>query len=118
MLVMAAVSAQPLPLIQAGASAVLVVVLQHPKTGGERILNALIGGGVALIISQILFPPSPVSLLRDAGREALSSIAEGLRASVRVLRWPRCGYRNRFGIPAREETGSTADLGTARETSG
>jgi uncharacterized membrane protein YgaE (UPF0421/DUF939 family) len=85
MLAMAAMWTQALPLIQAGVSAVLIVSPQSPESGGERILDALVGGGVALFISQILLLPSPVSLLKDAGRKALNSIAEGLRAHMRSM---------------------------------
>lgn len=118
MLAMAAASTQPLPLIQAGASAVLVVTLQSPETGGERDLDALVGGVVALFISQILLPLSPVSLLKDAGREALSTIAEGLRASARALSDSDAAAAATALECLREEgLGSTADLGAAREAS-
>lgn len=85
MLVMAAVRIGPLPLIQAGSSAVLVVALQSPSSGAGRMLDALIGGAVALLFSQVLFPPSPASILKDAGRQALGSLAEGLRANAQAL---------------------------------
>lgn len=85
MLVMDAVEVSPLPLIQAGSSAVLVVALQSPQSGAERMLDALVGGGGALLVNQILFPPSPVSLLKGAGREVLSALAEGLTASAQAL---------------------------------
>ena len=51
----------------------------------ERMLGALVGALVALFLSQVLFPPSPVSLLKDASRRALGSVAEGLRGSARAL---------------------------------
>ena len=85
MLAMATVMTGPLPLIQAGASAILVVALHNPETGTERLLDALVGGGIALLVSQVLLPPSPVSLLERAGREALGSLAESLRANARAL---------------------------------
>jgi uncharacterized membrane protein YgaE (UPF0421/DUF939 family) len=118
MLAMAAASTQPLPLIQAGASAVLVIALQSPETGSERVVDALIGGGVALFISQVLLPPSPVSLSKDAGREALSSIAEGLRACARALSYNDAAAAEAALQCLREEgLGSTVHLSTARETS-
>jgi uncharacterized membrane protein YgaE (UPF0421/DUF939 family) len=119
MLAMATASTQPLPLIQVGASAVLVVSLQSPEAGSERILDALIGGGVALFISQVLLPPSPVSLLKDAGREALNSIAEGLRASAGALSDDDAAAAATVLEHLREEgLGSVTDLGATRETSG
>jgi uncharacterized membrane protein YgaE (UPF0421/DUF939 family) len=81
MLAAAALVYSPLPLIQAGASAVLVIVLQSPESGSERVLDALVGGSVALLVSQVLFLPSPHSLLAEAGRHTLRSMAEGLRTA-------------------------------------
>lgn len=85
MLAVAALIDAPLPLIQAGASAVIVVALQSPETGGGRILDALVGAGVALLMSQILFVPSPVSLLKDEAGDALASISAGLDACADAL---------------------------------
>ena len=101
MLVMAAVEISPLPLIQAGSSAVLVVALQIPSSGAGRMLDALVGGVVALLFRQILFPPSPVSLLKDAGRRALDSVAFRERPGPRGRR--RRG-RCRDKAPARRES--------------
>jgi uncharacterized membrane protein YgaE (UPF0421/DUF939 family) len=118
MLAMAAMWTQALPLIQAGVSAVLIVSPQSPESGGERILDALVGGGVALFISQILLLPSPVSLLKDAGRKALNSIAEGLRACAHAL-YDGDIAAAEIALECLREEGlsSTADLGATRETS-
>ena len=119
MLVMAAVRIGPLPLIQAGSSAVLVVALQSPSSGAERMLDALVGGAVALVFSQVLFPPSPTSLLKDTDRRALSSATEGLRGSAQAL---ASGDADRAGDALKrvrtKELGSLADLTAAREKSG
>jgi uncharacterized membrane protein YgaE (UPF0421/DUF939 family) len=80
MLAMATASTQPLPLIQAGVSAVPVVALQSPETGSERIVDALVGGGVALLISQVL-PPEPGIALK--GRRP-GSVELDRRGSARV----------------------------------
>ena len=119
MLVMSAVSTQTLPLIQTGASAVLVVALQSPETDSERILDALVGGGVALVVSQLLLPPSPVSLLRAADREALCSIAKSLRASARAHSDGDVVMAETALERLREEgLNSTADFCATREMSG
>jgi uncharacterized membrane protein YgaE (UPF0421/DUF939 family) len=85
MLAAAALLYSPLPLVQAGASAVLVVALQDPGSGGGRVLDALVGGGVALFVSQILFTPSPTSMLAEAARRTLDRLAGELRAIARAL---------------------------------
>ena len=48
---------------QAAASAVLVIALHKAGTGGERAVDALIGGAVALAIGVGLFPVEPLKLL-------------------------------------------------------
>jgi uncharacterized membrane protein YgaE (UPF0421/DUF939 family) len=60
---------------QAAASAILVTTVHRAGTGFERGADALVGGGVALVVGVVLFPAEPVSLLRDAERSALEVIA-------------------------------------------
>ncbi len=64
---------------QAAASAILVVTLQRHGTGGERLIDALVGGAVALILGVGLFPAEPLSLLRDADRSVLRTLAAATR---------------------------------------
>jgi uncharacterized membrane protein YgaE (UPF0421/DUF939 family) len=70
---------------QAAASAILVVTLHEHGTGTERALDALVGGGVALIFGVLLFPPEPVALIRDAERSVLQSLADTLQQTARLL---------------------------------
>ena len=117
MLIMAAVRIGPLPPIQAGSS-VLVVTPQSSSSGAERMLDALVGALVALFSSQVLFPPSPVSLLKDASRRALGSVAEGLRGSARALAGGDAAQgRAALQRLRAEELGTMADLTGAREKS-
>ena len=96
----------------------LVVTLQSPESGVGRVLDALVGGGVALFVSQVLFSPSPVSLLKDSGREALGSIAAGLRASARALSEGDAAAAGAALKYLREEgLNSMSNLAAARETS-
>ena len=68
---------------QAAISAILVVILQPPDSGfsPDRILHALIGGGVALAVSH-LFPVNPERL-----EEVAATLREGgdLEQARRVL---------------------------------
>ena len=71
---------------QAAASAILVVTLHRAGTGSERAVDALIGGGVALVLGVGLFPAHPLKLLRSAEEavlRALSEVLEELRGFVR-----------------------------------
>jgi hypothetical protein len=42
--------------------------LHEHGTGPERVVDAVVGGGVALVFGLLLFPPEPVALVRDAER--------------------------------------------------
>ena len=63
---------------QSAASAILVVALHHHGTGSERLVDALVGGGVALVIGVGLFPAEPLRILRDAEQQVLRSLAGSL----------------------------------------
>ena len=63
---------------QAVASALLVVALHRHGTGAERALDAVVGGGCALLIGVGLFPAEPLGLLRGAERAVLSTLARRL----------------------------------------
>jgi uncharacterized membrane protein YgaE (UPF0421/DUF939 family) len=71
---------------QSAASAILVVALRGHGVGGERALDALIGGAVALIVGVILFPAAPLPLLREAERAVLRSLAAALEQVAALLR--------------------------------
>jgi uncharacterized membrane protein YgaE (UPF0421/DUF939 family) len=73
---------------QAGASAAIVVALGASEAGTERIFDAVIGGAIALVVSQILFPPKPLGIILPARREALNSLRDGLAEMDRALREP------------------------------
>ena len=63
---------------QTASSAVLVIALHHSGTGPERLLDALIGGGVALTMAVILFPAAPLPLIRDATQAVFATLGEAL----------------------------------------
>ncbi len=82
--------------IQAGVGAILTVVAADGQAGVHRLIDAGIGGGVALLFSQVLFTPEPLALLRRAQADALDGIAGGLSLTARAL-----------------ETGDAAEAGRA-----
>jgi len=106
-----------LPLIHAGVAAIIVVATQSPESGGGRLLDGLVGGGVALFVSQILFTPSPVSLLTNAVREVLGAVAGSLRATARALADDDAETAADALRRLRENQDSLSDLADARETS-
>jgi len=73
---------------QAGISAILVVATLQPGSSPSpsRFLDALIGGGVALLIGQVLFPRDPVRAMARAARPVVSDLAVALAATAEALR--------------------------------
>lgn len=74
---------------QAAASAVLVVAVHRHGTGGERAIDVLVGGAVALVIGVGLFPAKPLSVLADAESDVLRTLAAKLGEVVEILRGGR-----------------------------
>lgn len=63
---------------QAAVSAILVLTVRRHGTGAERALDALIGGGIALLVGVIVFPSAPLPRLWAAERALLESLADTL----------------------------------------
>jgi hypothetical protein len=70
---------------QAASSAILTVAVADGQAGPNRLVDALIGAGVALVFTQVLFSPEPVALLRRAEAAALADMADGLELTARAL---------------------------------
>lgn len=71
--------------VQAAVSSILVVALGDQANGVQRLVDALTGAGIALVFSQLLFPPEPLALLRRAETAALDAIADGLTTLVDAI---------------------------------
>jgi uncharacterized membrane protein YgaE (UPF0421/DUF939 family) len=74
-------------LSEAGVSATLVATLQQTTRGfpPARLLDVLVGGAVALVFSQLLFPIHPIKLVRDAAEAVVRELADTLRAIADAL---------------------------------
>jgi len=59
---------------QASVSAILVIALQLPGGVSQRLIEALIGGGIAVVISVLLFPAAPLPLLRGAAKPVFGTL--------------------------------------------
>jgi hypothetical protein len=70
---------------QAAAGAILTVAIANGEAGTQRLVDALIGVGVALVFTQVLFSPEPLALLRRAESVALTDMADALRLAARAL---------------------------------
>jgi uncharacterized membrane protein YgaE (UPF0421/DUF939 family) len=70
---------------QAATGAILTVAVADGQAGPNRLVDALMGAGVALVFTQVLFSPEPVALLRRAEAAALAEMAGGLELTARAL---------------------------------
>jgi hypothetical protein len=73
---------------QAAVSAILVATLQPPTSGisPTRFVDALIGGGVALLIGQVLFPRDPLKAMASAAQPVVTDLSRALDAVADALR--------------------------------
>ena len=85
MIIAAALGGTRIVIAQAAVAAILTVAIASPEAGIERLVDALVGAGVALIFSQLLFSPEPVALVRRAAAAALADMADGLRLTAEAL---------------------------------
>jgi uncharacterized membrane protein YgaE (UPF0421/DUF939 family) len=74
-----------LVIVQAAAGAVLTVASANGQVGMDRVVDALIGAGVALVGSQFLFSPEPVALVRRAEMTALVAMAKAFDLTADAL---------------------------------
>jgi uncharacterized membrane protein YgaE (UPF0421/DUF939 family) len=63
---------------QSVTSAILMIAVAGIATGSERLTDALIGGGVTLVITVILFPAAPLPLIRDAVGQLFAALRDTL----------------------------------------
>jgi uncharacterized membrane protein YgaE (UPF0421/DUF939 family) len=70
----------PLLVTEAAVSAILLVVLEPTSNGlaGSRVIEAIVGGGVALAVSAIAFPPDSVLLVRRSAQGVFSALGTTL----------------------------------------
>lgn len=73
--------------IQAGATAVLIATLSPSIRDLEipRFVDALVGGGVALLVTAVLLPLNPLRVLNRAARPALDLLVAQLDATAGAL---------------------------------
>ncbi|WP_433161033.1 FUSC family protein [Kribbella sp. CA-247076] len=80
-----ALGGTPLVLAQAGSAAILTIATGDSDVGPGRLIDALIGGGIALLFSQVLFTPEPTRLLRRSESRVLLVIADGFDLAATAI---------------------------------
>ena len=112
-----ALGGTPIALAQAATAAILTVVAGDDQIGPDRLIDALIGGGVALLFTQVLFTPEPVRLLRRAEARVLSDIASAFDLTTRAIDENDQGLANRAIDSLRDLRDQLAQLGRAKTAS-
>jgi uncharacterized membrane protein YgaE (UPF0421/DUF939 family) len=82
-----AAGSPPIIRVQAAASAILVVALHQPGSNlaWQRLIDALIGGGIAIVLARFLFPVDPLELVRTQARTVRAHLAEALEDLAAAL---------------------------------
>ena len=77
----------PLLASQAGASAVLVATLQPPDGGFDfdRFVDALVGGGVALLVSSFVLPVNPQRMVHESVEPVIERLVTALERIASAL---------------------------------
>jgi uncharacterized membrane protein YgaE (UPF0421/DUF939 family) len=71
---------------QAGVSAIFVATIERPHgLTPNRFIDALIGGAVALLVSQVLLPRDPVAAVRNAAHALAARLGLALRETAAAL---------------------------------
>lgn len=103
--------------VQAAAGAILTVVVADGDIGLHRLIDALIGAGVALVFSQMLFSPEPITVLRRAQRLALADMADGLEMTAQALEQRIDAPAERATARLRQLRDRLTELGRVRQLS-
>jgi Fusaric acid resistance protein-like len=103
---------------QAGVGAILTVAVANAEAGVGRLADALIGAGVALVFSQLLFSPEPMALLRRAEAAVLERLAEGLALTARALEQDDDELATEAIVALRELPEDVTELRRMRRASG
>jgi hypothetical protein len=80
------IGGRPVVVIQAGASAVLLIALHQPGAAPGRLIDALIGGGVSIAIAQVLFPVDPLKSVARLADELADEVADAVELIAVALR--------------------------------
>ncbi|MFJ2024539.1 aromatic acid exporter family protein [Streptomyces sp. NPDC087897] len=84
LLVALLIDGERITMAQAAVGAVISVAAGQ-QAGIDRVQDALLGAGVALVFSQVLFPPHPFSLLRRSETDTLKGLGRALELTARTL---------------------------------
>src|SRR6266566_4453971 len=83
-----ALDGRPMTIGESAVSAVLIVGLHRVGSAFayNRLIDALIGGGLAIVTAQLLFPIDPIDLVRKESQRLRSDLASTLEQVATALR--------------------------------
>ncbi|MFE0799587.1 aromatic acid exporter family protein [Streptomyces sp. NPDC058812] len=113
LLVALLIDGERITMAQAAVGAVISVA-SGQQAGIDRVLDALLGAGVALVFSQLLFPPHPLALLRRAEAATLEGLGRALALTARALDEPEEERHTRLWEELRPVYTLLNDLGGTR----
>jgi uncharacterized membrane protein YgaE (UPF0421/DUF939 family) len=87
LVVTTAAGSPPVTVGQSAASAILVVALHQPGSNValQRLVDALVGGALAILLAQLLFPIDPIMLVRRESQHLRDDLAASLRELAHAL---------------------------------
>lgn len=74
----------PVVPIQAGVSVVLVLSMGPSAAGEVRLIDVLVGAGVGLMFSQVIFTANPLRAMSRSASALLAQLADGLQATLQA----------------------------------
>jgi uncharacterized membrane protein YgaE (UPF0421/DUF939 family) len=99
---------------QAGVSAVFVATIERPHgVSPDRFVDALIGGAIALLVSQVLLPRDPVGAVTNAAHALGARLSLALRETAAALASGDLGRARRALEIARAADTELADFADA-----
>jgi fusaric acid resistance family protein len=113
-----ALGGAPIVIAQAAAGAILTVAVSNGEAGTQRLVDALIGVGVALLFTQVLFSPEPLALLRRAEATALADMAKALHLTAGALEQDDDDVAEQAMSQLRTLRDGLSELGRTRAASG
>ena len=73
--------------VQASLAAIFVAATPSPTAefAGQHLVETLIGGGIALVLTQVLFPLNPIQLVNTAALPVFSQLSDALKETAAAL---------------------------------
>ncbi|UXN04001.1 MULTISPECIES: FUSC family protein [unclassified Bartonella] len=85
LLIGSAYAVVPAIIIQAGVSSVMVLAMGAEVAGFTRVIDVMVGTGIGLLFSQVLFTPDPIKALRASVERFFRELANNYTLAANAL---------------------------------